>query len=90
MRKDWTTSGMSEMKQAYTIKPQTEVTSPDCNTTDLNFPIELVAPVVGMAHSFIRRVLGRKSILSEADIRQLLEHFDAHFDTKPHLLSWLG
>ena len=71
---------MSEMKQAYTIKPQTAVASPDSSTTDLVFPIELVAPVVGMTHSFIRRALGRKSILSEADVRQLLDQ-DAFSET---------
>lgn len=48
------------MKQAYTIKPQTEIPSPDCNTTDLNFPIELVVPVMSMVHSLIRRVLGKE------------------------------
>lgn len=68
------------MKQAYTIKPQTAVASPDSSTTDFMFPIELVAPVVGMAHSFIKRALGRKSILSETDVRKLLDQ-DAFSET---------
>lgn len=82
---------MSEMKQAYTIKPQTAVASPDSSTTDLVFPIELVAPVVGMNHSFIRRALGRKSILSEADVRQLLDQdaFSETFVPRSRVLEYL-
>src|SRR5690606_6112586 len=91
MRKEPATGVMSEMKQAYTIKPQTAVASPDSSTTDLVFPIELVAPVVGMAHSFIRRVLGRKSILSEADVRQLLDQdaFSETFVPRSRVLEYL-
>lgn len=51
---------MSEMKRAYTIKPQTVVASPDDTTTDLEFPIVLVAPAVGMAshcESGLQRIL---------------------------------
>lgn len=83
---------MSEMKQAYTIKPQTAVVSPpDSSTTDLVFPIELVAPVVGMTHSFIRRALGKKSILSEADVRQLLDQdaFSETFVPRSRVLEYL-
>lgn len=85
------TDGVSEMKKAYTIKPQTLVASPDDSTTDLKFPLGLVAPVVGMSHSFIRRALGRKSALTESDVRRLLDQdaFSETFVPRSRVLEYL-
>lgn len=68
------------MLDEYTIKPITEVSESDCTSTDAQFPIDLVAPVVGMSHTFIRKVVGRRSELSEHEVRLLLDQ-DAFAET---------
>lgn len=58
------------------IKPQTEVSSLDregFGKIKVEFPIEAVAVAVGMQPTFIRKICGRKSLLSASDVLQLLD-----------------
>jgi DNA modification methylase len=58
------------------IKPQTEISSLDrANSLGLvdEFPIEAVAVAVGMQPTFIRKICGRKPLLSSSDVLQLLD-----------------
>lgn len=64
----------------YTVKPYTPVSRPDTESTGALFPIGMVAPVVGMAESFVRKVLGRKPFPTEDDVRVLLDQ-DAFAET---------
>ncbi|MFX8235303.1 hypothetical protein ABTL20_21975, partial [Acinetobacter baumannii] len=65
------------------IKPETPVASLDrpakLDSTG-RYPLEVVAPVVGMSESFIKKVVGRKRQLSKADIVALLDQ-DAFSET---------
>lgn len=82
---------MTTAKQAYTIKPQTEVSSLDSLETSLTFPVEAVAPIVGMSKTFIRRVIGRNNFLSEEDVRTLLNQdaFSETFVPRSKVLGYL-
>lgn len=58
------------------IKPETAVARLDREafmSNAVHFPIELVAPVVGMSITFVRKVVGRKSILDCGDVLTLLD-----------------
>lgn len=58
------------------IKPQTEISSLDREGVSKigdEFPIEAVAVAVGMQPTFIRKICGRKRLLSAADVLQLLD-----------------
>lgn len=65
------------------IKPHTPVASldraawADCNDM---FPIDRVAPVVGMSRAFIQKVVGRKASLTVQDVLRLLDQ-DAYAET---------
>ena len=65
------------------IKPRTSVSTFD-RTKDLGegdcYPLNWVAPIVGMSKTFIRRVVGQKSRLSDQDLINLLDQ-DAHSET---------
>ena len=70
--------------QDYTdIKPYTSTSALDAQSflscTD-TFPIEFVAPVVGMAPTFIRKVIGKKVDLAPQEILKLIE-LDAFSET---------
>lgn len=75
------------------IKPRTPVTSLDRDrrVTDYTFPIELVAPVVGFAPSFIRRALGHAGPLTADDIVALLDldAFEETFVRRSQVLEFL-
>lgn len=65
------------------IKPETPVASLDRTAESDStgrYPLEVVAPVVGMSESFIKKVVGRKRQLSRADIVALLDQ-DAFSET---------
>lgn len=76
------------------IKPETPTASLDraeaTNTTS-RYPIGLVAPVVGMSESFIKKVVGRKHKLSPADVVALLDQdaFNETFIPRSKVLSYL-
>lgn len=76
------------------IKPQSPDTSLDrvvLEGVPRLFPIELVAPVVGLSTSFIRRVLGPKKMLDGEDVRTLLDLDEYHetFVRRSQVLSFL-
>lgn len=63
------------------IKPQTEVSALDRVTVgkvEGEFPIESVAAAVGMQPTFIRKICGRKSSLSAANVLELLDQDSFH------------
>ena len=65
------------------IKPRTPVSRLDRNPTPAGrqlFPIDDVAPVVGLSATFIRRVAGKKALLSVDDVLALLDQ-DAACET---------
>ena len=84
-------TGTTQPPEKYEVKPSIPVSHPDRKTSDLQFPPEIVAPVVGMSTSFINRVLGRKALLTEADVRILLDQdaFGETFVPRSRVLSFL-
>ncbi len=65
------------------IKPQTKIEMLQREKyvgIDTEFPIDKVAVAVGMAHSFIKKVCGRKNLLSVQDVLLLLDQ-DAFKET---------
>lgn len=65
------------------IKPRTPVVSFDrarFGSTAPRHSVDLVAPIVGMSRSFVRRVLGEGSLISDQDLLQLLDQ-DAFRET---------
>ncbi|HSX65921.1 site-specific DNA-methyltransferase [Nocardioides sp.] len=76
------------------IYPRTTIARLDRDTfkdRSETFPIEDVAPVVGMAESFIRRVLGNKKQLTVADVLELLDQdaFAETFVPRSRVLEYL-
>ncbi|MDA8648020.1 site-specific DNA-methyltransferase [Rhodobacteraceae bacterium] len=64
------------MSQLPDIKPETKVTTFDRDAfreAKLNLPVDVVAPVVGMSPTFIRKVVGRKSSIDGNDLLSLLD-----------------
>ncbi len=58
------------------IKPQTEISALDRDSAQSRveeFPIAVVAVAVGMQVTFIRKICGRKPLLSRFDVLQLLD-----------------
>ena len=65
------------------IKPYTPIASLDreCHSdNEATFGVELVAPIVGMSETFVRKVVGKKKSLTVADIHKLLDQ-DAYSET---------
>lgn len=79
------------MINSYDIKPYTEVASLNESPTDATYDIGLVAPLVGMSDSFIRKVVGSKKMLSETDILCLLNQdaFSETFVPRSKVLAYL-
>lgn len=79
---------------ASTIQPRTPVAGLDRNEFKGSrrcFPVETVAPVVGMSPAFIKRVVGSKKSLTVEDILLLLDQ-DAYGETfvpKSKILGYL-
>ena len=76
----------------YDIKPHTEIASLELDDIKENvYDISLVAPVVGMAESFIRKVVGSKKQLTEQDVVTLLNQdaFNETFVPRSKVLSYL-
>tara|TARA_R110002049_G_scaffold309095_2_gene516832 strand:+ start:957 stop:2159 length:1203 start_codon:yes stop_codon:yes gene_type:complete len=71
------------MDQLPDIKPETKVASFDraaFSVAKLSLSVDLVAPVVGMSPTFIRKVVGRKPLLTSLDLLELLDQ-DAFAET---------
>lgn len=65
------------------IKPYTPIVSLDRerhSDNEVTFGVELVAPIVGMSETFVRKVVGKKKNLTVADIHKLLDQ-DAYAET---------
>ena len=65
------------------IKPQTKIATLSREryaNLEVQFPIDQVAPVVGMSQTFIRKVVGRKDQLSPQEVLLLLDQ-DAYRET---------
>lgn len=85
------------MKTAVTlpdIKPQTAIASLDrtrFGSLDPEFPMASVAPALGMAPTFIRKIVGRKARLSAADVLLLLDQdsFKETFVPRSKVLDYL-
>ena len=76
------------------IYPRTAIAKLDRTTfaeRTETFPIEAVAPVVGMAPSFIRKVVGNKKRVDAADILELLDQdaFAETFVPRSRVLDYL-
>lgn len=76
------------------IYPRTTIAKLDRNkyaSRDETFPIDDVAPVVGMATSFIRRVVGNKKMLDVSDLMDLLDQdaFSETFVPRSRVLDYL-
>ena len=65
------------------IKPQTPIAALDCDQAidqRIQFPIQAVAQAVGLQPTFVRKVVGKKELLSAADVLLLLRQ-DAFGET---------
>lgn len=76
------------------IKPRTPVAALDRDAAlglDGQFPVHVVAPLVGMASTFIERVVGRRHQLSVRDVLLLLEQdaFKETFLPRSKVLEYL-
>ena len=77
--------------ETYDIKPYSEISKLSEKATDAKYNISVVAPLVGMAESFIRRIFGNKKDLSEEMILELLEQdaFSETFVPRSKIISYL-
>ncbi len=66
--------------EKYDIKPYSSTDSLNTLPSERKYDISIVAPVVGMSESYIKRVIGRKKLLSETDILSLL-NLDTYGET---------
>lgn len=77
------TNGSKPKASLADIKPQTEISSlqkEQYADVEAEFPIEKVAQAVGMATTFIRKVCGRKQMMSVGDVLLLLDQ-DSYRET---------
>lgn len=79
------------MMDSYDIKPYTEVSSFSDAPHDQYYDISLVAPIVGMSESFINRVLGKRKVLTEAMVIELInqDSFSETFVPRSKVLKYL-
>lgn len=68
------------MLEYYDVKPYSPVATIPTELTDRTYSINDVLPVVGMAESFVRRVIGNHKVLTEEMVMLLLEQ-DAFCET---------
>lgn len=75
----------------YDIKPYSEVSTFPTELEDNCYDISIVAPIVGMSESFIRRILGNKKTLTEEMIVELLnqDSFSETFVPRSKILTYL-
>ena len=75
----------------YDIKPYTPVASLTDQPNSCSYSIYDVAPVVGMAESFIRKVVGKRDFLTEEMLIDLLNQdaFSETFVPRSKVLSYL-
>ena len=77
--------------ESYDIKPYSEVAQFSDTPTDATYDVSIVAPVVGMDESFIRRVVGNSKRLSEHDVYTLINQdaFSETFVPRSKVLTYL-
>jgi len=67
--------------ETFGVKPYSPIAQFSDVPTERVYAISLVAPVVGMAESFIRRIVGNKDMLSEEQmVRRLIERITVYED----------
>lgn len=79
------------MFDSYEIKPNTEISSMTSDRTEKKYPLYMVLPVVGMNECFVKKVIGKQSVLSEDMIVELLEQdaFSETFVPRSKVLQYL-
>lgn len=77
--------------ELYNIKPCTQIAAFNDTPQNKFYDISLVAPIVGMSESFIRKIVGNTKILSEEMIIKLLEQdaFAETFVPRSKILKYL-
>lgn len=90
-RKRVTQPSNPELPNIYPRTPIAKLDRDGYKSREEMFPIEVVAPVVGMAESFIRRVLGKKKNLTVEDVLELLDQdaFSETFVPRSRVLDYL-
>lgn len=75
----------------YDIKPYSEVAAFSDEPTERKYDISIVAPVVGMAESFIRKIIGNSREITEAKVIKLINQdaFAETFVPRSKVLSYL-
>lgn len=79
------------MLDSYEIKPYSEVATISNERTDIEYPLSLVLPVVGMSEYFVRKVVGKVNFLTEDMVIKLLEQdaFSETFVPRSKVLPYL-
>lgn len=79
------------MIDSYEIKPYTAIGSIPSDRTEERYPLDIVLPVLGMNEYFVKKVIGKHSLLSEEMIVELLEQdaFSETFVPRSKVLQYL-
>lgn len=79
------------MIDSYEIKPYTTVGSIPLDRTEQKYPLDIVLPVLGMNEYFVKKVIGKQSLLTEEMIVELLEQdaFSETFVPRSKVLQYL-
>lgn len=79
------------MIEYYDIKPYSDIATIPDDRTGKMFSIKDVLPVVGMSESFVKKIIGRHSLLSEEMVVTLLEQdlFSETFVPRSKVLTYL-
>ena len=79
------------MIDSYEIKPYTAIASIPSDRTEKRYPLNIVLPVVGMNEYFVKKVIGKQSLLSEEMVVELLEQdaFSETFVPRSKVLQYL-
>ena len=75
----------------YDIKPYTEVSTFNCELTKNQYPIDSILPILGMSKSFVKKVIGKQSLVSEPMILKLINQdaFSETFVPRSKILTYL-
>lgn len=79
------------MIDSYEIKPYTAIGSIPSDRTGEKYPLNMVLPVLGMNEYFVKKVIGKHSLLSEEMVVELLEQdaFSETFVPRSKVLRYL-
>ena len=79
------------MIEKYNIKPYTAVSSISYTIENNSYPIEIVAPIIGMSTTFIQKVVEKKKFLTEQDIQNLIDQdsFSETFVPRSKIIPYL-